>query len=847
VKVRTNRSALVSSFIVAIILIALTPCISFAQKILNPTGTRFTFAIIEGSDSIGDPPDTLGPVIYTNISTLYLNIVSDKSGDGIILSPSGYQQRFTFDQGTVTTVTLDYDLMLLSDLGKSEKGLVVLTSQPVTMMLHDYVLDAGDATQLMPDEALDTSYIIAAWGIYNDTIYTSQSREKNHTEFVVTAPQDSTSVTITPSVNTLNGKPANVPFTVTLNRGECYIVKADINDSPSSTSLVESRVSSSKPVSVIVGLTCAYNPLGVESCNELMDELIPRSAWGTEFNACPLSPYGEEDILFFSSDVQSYTLILDGGLTYFAQNGHVQVPISTASHITTSVPVQCHELSEGNWRSFASEGDPSMVTVLPVQQYLDTLIWATPDLPFDFNYLSLVLPTSAVPQVEIDGIPISQITTASQLSLTMSSSSIPLTPGRHMLTSPQPVFGIVNGFAAADAYTHLPGTTSIAVKHFLASSAHLKMDSVVDCREFDVDLLSDSAIIDYSNSLESIVYHITFDPRVLQLRSVTPYSILSNYVLNVDTSIPGSISITIQSPNPLLPSIAVDGLLFRLAFLAIDRTDTATTIAKTYSYNSIFPDLPSATGVDSLTIRPLSIVDTSFVALYLNAGSAVLGTIDTVSVNISAIDPSLGVTGFTLWLQYDHDILTYLDSDLIGTLSDGWRYKRDSIGEQTDAFIFTSSGDSLSGTGVLAKFLFRSFVSDSAIAVVRAWGILPGASFCPTVAIAPPTQDLFVGKDMCGDPELHQFLATNGLVIQSIIPNPSSGVFQLTVRTGLKEDGVITLVDMLGREVWTSGQYHLESGVQTLSCGPVILSEGNYIVRLSTPSGAVSQQVLILK
>ena len=830
-----------SSLVVVILFVTAFAHTVFGQKLLNPTGTHFTFAIIEGPDIMSGGADSV-------TSTLLLNVVSDRIGEGIILSPNGYQNRFSFSPDSVTAISLDYDLMLLTELGKSDKGIVVLTSQPVSLMLHDYAPAAGDATQILPDEALDTSYIVAAWGIYNDILPAPQNMENNHSEFVVTAPQDSTLVTITPTVNTLDGHPANVPFTVLLNRGQCYIVKSDMTDAPASTSLLESRVSSNQPVSVIVGLTCAYNPLRVESCNEIMDELIPRSAWGTEFYACPLAPNGDEDILFFTSDVASYSLLVEGGLTYFAQNGHVEVPISTASHITTSVPVQCHELSEGSWKDLANESDPSMVTVLPVQQYLDTLIWATPDFPFDFNFLSLILPTSAVAQVTIDGIPISQVTTTSPLSATMSSSSIPLVPGRHVLASPQPVFGIVNGFAQADAYTHLPGTTSTPVRHFLTSVAHLKrVDSAIYCREFDVDLLSDPAVLDFANSLQSIDYTLTYDSKRLQLRSVTPYSILSSDVLTVDTSLPGSILITIQSPTPLLPSIKANGMLFRLTFLALDRSDSATTISKTYSYNSIFFDLPSATGVDSLSILPVTIVDTSFVSLSVNAGSAVLGTVDTATVTISSITPAFGVTGFKLWLQYDHDILTYSDSNLVGALSDGWTYKRDSIDAQTDEFIFTSNGDTLSGSGVLARFLFNSFVSDSATALVRAWCTLPGASFCPTVEIALPSQDLFLGKDLCGDPEFHHLLGPNGLMIQSIIPNPSSGAFQLTIRAGLKEEGVLTLVDMLGREVWRSGQYHLGSGLQTLSCNSASLSPGNYILRLATPTGAVSQRVLILK
>ena len=45
-------------------------------------------------------------------------------------------------------------------------------------------------------------------------------------EFIIVSTEDSTEISITPSVNTLSGKPANVPFTINLNKGETYQVMA---------------------------------------------------------------------------------------------------------------------------------------------------------------------------------------------------------------------------------------------------------------------------------------------------------------------------------------------------------------------------------------------------------------------------------------------------------------------------------------------------------------------------------------------------------------------------------------------------------------------------------------------
>src|SRR5207237_232613 len=157
---------------------------------------------------------------------------------------------FSFSSGTVTTVTLPYNLMHLNDIGKTNKGILVKTTQPVNLTFHDLLFDAGESTQIYHDGALDTGYRVTTWGLYDDP------GENNHSQFVITASQDNTDVTIVPSINVLGGHRAGIPIRTNLNRGECYIVKADINASPIDLSLTHSQISSSKPISVLSAVSC---------------------------------------------------------------------------------------------------------------------------------------------------------------------------------------------------------------------------------------------------------------------------------------------------------------------------------------------------------------------------------------------------------------------------------------------------------------------------------------------------------------------------------------------------------------------------------------------------------------
>ena len=415
----------------------------FAQQKLPRAGRDFTFGIIEGPDNLPNAP----------ASMIVMTVLSPYSGSGSVVSPQGFSQQFTFSSNVADTIVLPDTLMHLNDLGKTNKGLIVHTSVPVNIVLHDYAVAAGDATQILPDDALDTSYTVSAWGLYNDP------QENNHCEFIVTAKHEGTFVQITPSVTTMLGQPANVPFTVSLNPGECYIVKADISVD-SITSLSGSTVSSSAPVSVIAGTTCGYVPLGVESCNELMDELIGKKWWGNHFFVQPLSSLDSIIELVVTSD-QNFSATINGAPT--PSNGNrLQAELTGPNEIVTTAPAEVQQLTRGSTVAGRGVSDPTLVTILDVSEYADTLMFNSPD----FNnsgfqhWTPIIFPTSEASAILLDGLALSSYPDPSTVINGGSMSAIApnIGAGVHTIFSPVPVFALATGFATADAYSFIAGT-----------------------------------------------------------------------------------------------------------------------------------------------------------------------------------------------------------------------------------------------------------------------------------------------------------------------------------------------------------------------------------------------------
>jgi len=101
------------------------------------------------------------------------------------------------------------------------------------------------------------------------------------------------------------------PFGRLLTAENFYCKKENITGTPSqNASISGSLVLSSKPFSIIAGLFAGYTPLGVESCNELLDECFPKIYWS---GVCLRVPLWQDKIsnqyAALTSDSQDFWVI----------------------------------------------------------------------------------------------------------------------------------------------------------------------------------------------------------------------------------------------------------------------------------------------------------------------------------------------------------------------------------------------------------------------------------------------------------------------------------------------------------------------------------------------------------
>lgn len=165
----------------------------------------------------------------------------------------------------------------------NNKGLLIKTSLPVNCY-YESALGSNNPEiyALKGKNALGTDFMITgqtdgSQGSYTDPV-------PYHMVDIV-ATENGTTVTITPKVAVSGGHAANVPFNITLNKGQTYCFKA-LGISPA-YHLHGSIVTSNKPIALTVTDDClsAGFVSGQGCADQVGDQIVPTSLAGTEFLA----------------------------------------------------------------------------------------------------------------------------------------------------------------------------------------------------------------------------------------------------------------------------------------------------------------------------------------------------------------------------------------------------------------------------------------------------------------------------------------------------------------------------------------------------------------------------------
>jgi len=335
---------------------------------------------------------------------------------------------------------------------------------------------SSDASVALPVESLGTQYIVMT---YDPLIFLGFFTPSH---FVVTAVEDDTTVTITPSVDTEEGHLAGEPFEVSLNRGEGYMVRQA--ESEWNGGLTGSQVSADGPIGVTNGNDCTFVPPETPWCDTIFEVAQPVHTWGNEIPVVnlPNRPSGSVYRILASED--NTTLKKNGTEIGVLNKGQFYETDSLpGAHLfSANKPIFVVQFMTGSVSPGAILGDPSMGNMVPAEQYLEGYTFSTVGGDqFDQHWLTIIAQNDDVGAVELNGAPIDAGEFSSISNTTLSYARLMLEQGTHTTSSTLPHGITVQGYASEDSYLY-PGGVQLAI---INPSA----DMVPLCESFDLSPL----------------------------------------------------------------------------------------------------------------------------------------------------------------------------------------------------------------------------------------------------------------------------------------------------------------------------------------------------------------------
>ncbi len=303
------------------------------------------------NNGVGAGPEELS-ISIANYETSDVNVTVTASG------------RFSFtdtiSSGSATRAILPLSLMVLAFHERS-KGILVEATGNVYVHGLSYSSISSDSYLALPCLAFSVNEYI-----YYEYFAISYDVLPSHPSVIlVVACEDDTAI-----------KLSTIGSTIMLNSMETLQVSNDMTD------LTGTRITSSKPVSVMSGVDCTNVPITLDSCDHLVEQVPPTVTWGSKFFVGSLNGRRSNELIRVLSarnatvtvtcnravSVSMFQLTSGGYQTF-------EIPLQTFCSIKSTGPILVAQYAYGG--SSDNLGDPFMMLIPPTEQYINKHIFQT--------------------------------------------------------------------------------------------------------------------------------------------------------------------------------------------------------------------------------------------------------------------------------------------------------------------------------------------------------------------------------------------------------------------------------------------------------------------------------------
>ncbi|MEZ6032636.1 MAG: DUF4114 domain-containing protein [Planctomycetaceae bacterium] len=261
--------------------------------------------------------------------------------------------------------------------------------------------------------------------------------------------------------------------TVTLDAGETYLIRDQLNNFGAVADLTGTIITGDKPFALFGGSRATFVPTNFAAADHLVEQMTPTTTWGRRFVTYPLATGTTVGDRFrFLAQADGTEVFVDGTLVATLNRGQFHETILVdAAQITSNNPILVAQYAQSQdvYRNQpggdpAFLGDPFMMLVPPFEQFLANYTVTTPDenaIPegerFDRNFLNIVAPGDAVGLIEVNGTAVDAAEFTAIGTSGFFGAQVPIELGSYEVAGPLPFGLFVYGFGSFDSYGYVGG------------------------------------------------------------------------------------------------------------------------------------------------------------------------------------------------------------------------------------------------------------------------------------------------------------------------------------------------------------------------------------------------------
>lgn len=364
----------------------------------------------------------------------------------------------------------------------------VTSDKDVSVYANSQAWYTSDAWMSLPTDALGKQYMIMSYysdgsiGGIGDMLGSSTP-----SQFLIIAPFDNTVVEIIPSAPTIKHDSA---YTVTLNKGDVYLVQNRIYAGHAHDDLTGTVVNSSQPVAIISGHQRSAIPIGSGvSRDVLIEQLQPLDTWG--FNAI-VTPFIQDPSVdnTFDTDLCRILAAYDSTEVYFGNSTHIILNHGEFYEFPLTEPVKLEATNRIQVAVFKKSGtdnignlttisDPFMVILPQVEQYNKSYTFVNVQTreiertednepigasrpSYRDHYVTIIAHDTVTGGITLDGNKITGFLKVPNSEFSYVNKSVK--EGIHHINAPGPFSATVYGYGYANSYGYLAGMNYVAIK-----------------------------------------------------------------------------------------------------------------------------------------------------------------------------------------------------------------------------------------------------------------------------------------------------------------------------------------------------------------------------------------------